>query len=149
MNGKIGVYGRSLGGVVVSHLVDKVDFIFEDRTFSNFDVLSTRKFYSSISKYLFKLVSGGWVINNEIKVANKGIALHKNDLGCHKVIIAEKADEVVDIHSSLMTGVAREALDRKMKKAGEDFYLSHSQLELFISQLQFLMNLESDIFTLL
>jgi hypothetical protein len=74
LTGKIGVYGRSLGGVVVSHLVDKVDFIFADRTFSNFDVLSNRKFFSSISRYLFKLSSGGWVINNEVKVYNKGIA---------------------------------------------------------------------------
>ncbi len=147
LTGKIGVYGRSLGGVVVSHLVDKVDFIFADRTFSNFDVLSNRKFYSSISKYLFKLSSGGWVINNELKVTNKGIANSKGDNGCYKVIITEKVDEVVEIHSSLMTGVAREAIGRKLKAPGEDFYLSRDQLELFIGKLQFLMNLENDLYT--
>jgi hypothetical protein len=143
------VYGRSLGGVVVSHLVDKVDFIFADRTFSNFDVLSNRKFFSSISRYLFKLSSGGWVINNELKVYNKGIANSQSETGCYKVIITEKADEVVEIHSSLMTGVAREALGRKLKDPGEDFYLTKQQLEMFISQLQFVVNLESDLYTLL
>ncbi len=79
LTGKIGVYGRSLGGVVVSHLVEKVDFVFADRTFSNFDVLSNRKFFSSVSKYLFKIVSGGWVINNEMKFVTKGIAQNKNE----------------------------------------------------------------------
>ena len=118
---------------MVSHLVDKVDFIFADRTFSNFDVLSTRKFFSSVSKYLFKLSSGGWVINNELKVTNKGIANSKGDNGCYKVIITEKADEVVEIHSSLMVGVAREAIGRKLKSPGEDFYLTKTQLEMFIS----------------
>ena len=120
LTGKIGVYGRSLGGVVVSHLVDKVDFIFADRTFSNFDVLANRKFYSPISKYLFKLTSGGWVINNEVKVTRVD--------KCYKVIITEKADEIVEIHSSLMAGVAREALGRKLKGPGEDFYLNKEQL---------------------
>jgi hypothetical protein len=51
---------------------------------------------------------------------------------CHKVILIEKADEVVEVHSSLMTGVAREILGRKNKKAGEDFYLSRHQLKHFI-----------------
>lgn len=60
LTGKFGVYGRSLGGVVVAHLVDKVDFVYADRTFSNFEVLSNRKFFSSLAKYLFKLSSGGW-----------------------------------------------------------------------------------------
>ncbi len=60
LTGKIGVYGRSLGGVVTSHLVDKADFIYADRTFGNFEILANRKFFSSLAKYLFKLSSGGW-----------------------------------------------------------------------------------------
>jgi hypothetical protein len=46
---------------------------------------------------------------------------HQKILGfpeCHKVILIEKADEVVEVHSSLMTGVAREVLGRKNLKAG-------------------------------
>ncbi len=118
ITGKIGVYGRSLGGVVTSHLVDKVDFIYADRTFSNFEVLSNRKFFSSIAKYLFKLSSGGWQINNDLSIAHKAILTLKGYPACHKVLLTEKADEVIEVHSSLMAGVAREALGRKYLKAG-------------------------------
>jgi hypothetical protein len=63
--------------------------------------------------------------------------------------LIEKADEVVEVHSSLMTGVAREALGRKNLKAGEDFYLSRHQLKHFIEATQFVCNLENDLFILL
>lgn len=118
LKGKFGVYGRSLGGVVTTHLADQVDFIFADRTFSNFDVLANRKFFSSVAEYLFKLSSGGWVINNDSNCLHKGV---KN---CYKVMLIDKADEVIEVHSSLMTGVAREALGRKHLKTGNGFYLS-------------------------
>jgi hypothetical protein len=118
LTGKIGIYGRSLGGVVTSHLVDKADFIYADRTFSNFSVLPNRKFFSCLAEYLFKLGSGGWQINSDLSIVHKA---HQKILGfpeCHKVILIEKADEVVEVHSSLMTGVAREVLGRKNLKAG-------------------------------
>ena len=118
LTGKIGIYGRSLGGVVTSHLVDKADFIYADRTFSNFSVLPNRKFFSCLAEYFFKLGSGGWQINSDLSIVQKA---HQKVLGfpeCHKVILIEKADEVVEVHSSLMTGVAREVLGRKNLKAG-------------------------------
>lgn len=40
LTGKVGVYGRSLGGIPTTHLADKVDMIFADRTFANFSVLA-------------------------------------------------------------------------------------------------------------
>ena len=94
-----------------------MDFIFADRTFGNFDVLSDRKFYSKIARYLFKLSSGGWIINNDLNILNKGP-------NCHKVLITEREDEVIEVHSSLMTSVAREFFGRKYLKTGENFYLS-------------------------
>jgi fermentation-respiration switch protein FrsA (DUF1100 family) len=42
LTGKIGIYGRSLGGVVTSHLVDKADFIYADRTQPQILQLSSR-----------------------------------------------------------------------------------------------------------
>jgi hypothetical protein len=68
---------------------------------------------------------------------------------CHKVLLIEKADEVVEVHSSLMAGVAREVLGRKNLKAGEDFYLSRHQLKHFIEVTQFVCNLENDLYILL
>ena len=49
LRGKFGVYGRSLGGVVTTHLADKVEMIIADRTLYNFEVLANRKFFSRIS----------------------------------------------------------------------------------------------------
>jgi len=40
LKGKIGVYGRSLGGVPTSHMCDQVDMVIADRTFCNFDTLA-------------------------------------------------------------------------------------------------------------
>lgn len=133
LTGKIGVYGRSLGGVATTHLADKVDFIFADRTFSNFEVLPNRKFFSKISKLLFRLCSGGWVLNNDLNLIHKGTLSHDGKPICYKVIMTEKADEVVEVHSSLMAGAAREVLGRKYLEAGENFYLSLKQLDQFIS----------------
>ena len=39
-NGKIGVYGRSLGGVAASYLSSKVDMVITDRTFSNLSAMA-------------------------------------------------------------------------------------------------------------
>jgi fermentation-respiration switch protein FrsA (DUF1100 family) len=36
LRGKIGVYGRSLGGIPTTHLADRASMIIADRTFSNF-----------------------------------------------------------------------------------------------------------------
>ena len=43
IKGKIGVYGRSLGGIATSHLSSKVDMIIADRTFCNFEILANRE----------------------------------------------------------------------------------------------------------
>jgi len=64
LTGKIGVYGRSLGGVPTTHLADRVDMIIADRTFANFEILANRKFYSKLSKYLFKIGTCNWRSNN-------------------------------------------------------------------------------------
>jgi fermentation-respiration switch protein FrsA (DUF1100 family) len=37
LSGKLGVYGRSLGGISSSHLCGRADMVLFDRTFSSFD----------------------------------------------------------------------------------------------------------------
>jgi esterase/lipase len=101
LKGKIGVYGRSLGGIVTTYLAEKADMIIADRTFANFTTLSQRKFYNPISDVLFKVGSCGWQVSNDKALTFKGIS------NCYKLIITEKNDEVVDIQASLMIGVAR------------------------------------------
>jgi hypothetical protein len=90
-------------------------------------MLSNRKFYSSFARYLFKLGSGGWEINNDTNILNKGLVnptpYSKN---CYKILITEKVDEIIEVHSSLMTGVARAVVGRKacLRPGDNDFYLS-------------------------
>ena len=100
LRGFIGVYGRSLGGIVTTYLADKVEMIIADRTFCNFKKLAVRKFYSSLSEYLFKFTSCNWSANNDLNLLHKGVHT------CYKVVIVDKEDEVIDVYSSLMTGVA-------------------------------------------
>lgn len=151
LKGKVGVYGRSLGGVVTTHLIDQVDFVFADRTFGNFSVLSNRKFYTPISRHLFNYGSGGWELDNDIPALTKGDKPTPHSAHCHKVIMTEKADEVVEVHSSLMVGVARAAMGRKdFLVAGEGgFYLSKEQLDGFLASIKFIVNLEHDLYVLL
>jgi len=73
-----------------------------DRTFANFDVLADRKFFSYISKYLFRVGTCGWKANNVKNFIDKGVGT------CYKVIMTEKDDEIVEVHSSLMVEVANE-----------------------------------------
>lgn len=67
LTGKMGVYGRSLGGIPTCHIADRVDMIIADRTLSSFDLVAERKFYSVIAKYLFKVGTWGWITQSELK----------------------------------------------------------------------------------
>jgi len=44
LTGKIGVYGRSLGGVPASHISNLVDLCIIDRSFSNFKDMAVTKY---------------------------------------------------------------------------------------------------------
>ena len=61
VKGQIGVYGRSLGGVVATHLAakfpDKICLLFADRTFGNLETISKRKFLGESSLTLFNFIS--------------------------------------------------------------------------------------------
>jgi hypothetical protein len=115
LSGKFGVYGRSLGGIPTTHLADRVDMIIADRTFSEFDVLAEKKFYNPISKYLFKVGTCSWKASNYKNFLDKGAD------SCYKVLMVEKEDEIVDIHSSLLMGIANEVHHRLN---GSDFFMS-------------------------
>lgn len=61
LNSKVGMYGRSLGGVVASHISatypDKISLLIADRTFGNLKDLSTRKFTGKGTQLLYDLVT--------------------------------------------------------------------------------------------
>ncbi len=66
VRGKLGVYGRSLGGIATCHLAKQVDMVIADRSFSNLHEVAERKFHGESARVLFKLATGGWRATNEI-----------------------------------------------------------------------------------
>lgn len=60
MKGKIGIYGRSLGGIPSSFLSNNVQMAIVDRSFCNLAAMARWKYHSQFADYLFKIGSCGW-----------------------------------------------------------------------------------------
>ena len=69
IRGKIGVYGRSLGGIASCHLANKfpniVKTLIVDRTFSEVSELSFRRLPGRCTKFLYRLISFNWLALND------------------------------------------------------------------------------------
>ena len=72
LRGKIGVYGRSLGGIATAHLAHYVDMIIVDRSFSNLYEVAYHNFHGYLALLLFKLGTIGWDTANDIRFINRG-----------------------------------------------------------------------------
>ena len=114
--------------------------IFADRTFSNFDVLADRKFYSVMSKKLFRVGTCNWKANNVKNFIDKGVGT------CYKVVMTEKVDEIIEVHSSLQVGVAKEIHNRCIR---EFFMDDKTKAQSYIDSFRFITNLEHDLYTVL
>ena len=102
LTGKIGVYGRSLGGIASCHLANKfpnvVKAVIVDRTFSELDVLSERRLYGCCTNLLYRIVSFNWkALNDQNFIEAK----------CMKILTCDPDDDVVDNFSSLPAGIAK------------------------------------------
>ena len=73
LRGKIGVYGRSLGGIATTHLSHFVDMVIVDRSFSNLYEVAYHKFYGYLAVLLFKLGTLNWDSNNDTRFYERGI----------------------------------------------------------------------------
>ena len=60
IKGKIGIYGRSLGGIPSTYLSKHVDMAIIDRSFCNFSEIAYWNFHGRLADVLFKVVSCGW-----------------------------------------------------------------------------------------
>ena len=60
LRGKIGIYGRSLGGIPSSFLSSQVQMAIIDRSFCNLSAMATWKYRGAFADYLFKIGSCGW-----------------------------------------------------------------------------------------
>ena len=73
LKGKIGVYGRSLGGIATSHLTQFVDMVIIDRSFGNLYDVAYYKFYGWFATMMFKIGSVGWRTNVDFNMVTRGI----------------------------------------------------------------------------
>lgn len=69
LKGKVGVYGRSLGGIASTHLANKypkvVSALVVDRTFCELEVSSERRLFGFWTKVLYRFVSFNWRAKND------------------------------------------------------------------------------------
>ncbi len=101
LKGKIGVYGRSLGGITSCHLANKfpniVSALIVDRTFCDIDEISERRLYGVCTKTIFRFISFNWKALNDQNFS---------EAKCYKIVTSDPNDDVIDNYANLATGVA-------------------------------------------
>ena len=102
LKGKIGVYGRSIGGLTACHLANKYSNLTKslivDRSFYELSSVPEGKIKGRLTARLFDLLSWKWRTRN-----------HSNFVtttNCYKIITCDPLDDTVDQFGNLATGVA-------------------------------------------
>lgn len=110
LRGKIGVYGRSLGGIAATCMSRYVDMAIVDRSFANLHDVANRKFHGESATTIYKMVLPKYRANNDRDFINCewDTTYCHPDEGCYKVVTCDIADEIVELQSSLMVGVAKQ-----------------------------------------
>lgn len=101
LKGRMAIYGRSLGGIVACHVarhIKGIDLVIADRTLSNLETLTKKKMYGKFIHHAFNFFSCGWEVDNDINFLEA-------EVQC-KILTCDPSDDVIDIFSSLYTGVA-------------------------------------------
>ena len=92
------MYGRSIGGIAASHLVQKfpqyIRAFIGDRTLGSFEDLITKRYRQGhIIRTIFRFWTCWWKVNN-------GAAEFLNNTNCYKIHCFDLNDDVVDIMAS-------------------------------------------------
>ena len=99
VKGKIGVYGRSLGGIATTHLTKFVDMTIVDRSFGNLHSVAETKFFGKISVLLFKYATGGWRATSDhdqlTTVRDPKYGCQPSP--CYKVMTCDRNDEIIEL----------------------------------------------------
>ena len=102
LKGKIGVYGRSIGGVTACHLANKynnlVKSLISDRSFYELSTVLRDKCKGECTNRIFDLVSWSWRTKN-----HSNYVTTKN---CYKIITCDPLDDTVDQFGNLSSGVS-------------------------------------------
>ena len=138
--GKIGCFGRSLGGTMASHLANNfgqhIDFLFVDRSLGSLQTISQRLILGSYSETAFNLLSQGWSINN---------AKNFYEAKCFKMLTQDPKDDTIDQFCALNSQVASFACKEEI---GETRYTS-LKIEKSYNALRMLFMVENKLLILL
>ena len=114
VKGKIGVYGRSIGGLTACHLANKythlVKSLIVDRSFYELSTVPENKIKGEVTTQLFDLLSWKWRTRN-----HSNFVTTKN---CFKIITCDPLDDTIDQFGNLVTGVSSQlaTLDYETKQ---------------------------------
>jgi pimeloyl-ACP methyl ester carboxylesterase len=102
VQGKIGVYGRSLGGIPSTHLASKypdlIELLIVDRTFARTELIAQHKEEGSLGmKFFHDLFSFHWETTNDLNYLA---------VPCFKICPADPLDEVVPLLANLPVNAA-------------------------------------------
>jgi pimeloyl-ACP methyl ester carboxylesterase len=138
--GKIGCFGRSLGGTMASHLANNfgehIDFLFVDRSLGSLQAISQRLILGSYNQSLFNMLTQGWCINN---------AKNFYEAKCFKMLTQDPKDDTIDQFSALNAQVASFACEEEI---GETRY-SSLKIEKSYNAFRMLFMVENKLFILL
>ena len=102
VKGKIGVYGRSIGGLTACHLANKYNnlakMLIVDRSFYELRTIPEVKCKGHVIQRLFDVLSWGWRTRNHSNFVKTN--------NCFKIITCDPLDDMIDLFSNLNTGVA-------------------------------------------
>lgn len=76
-----------------------------DRGFCDLWTLAERKFYTKMAIPMLKYGTLGWQVQNAHHFLERPV---NSERPCYKLIMCDKADEMIDVYCSLMIGVAKE-----------------------------------------
>lgn len=103
ITGKIGVYGRSLGGIPSTHLASKytdiVKLLIVDRTFARTELIATQKVEGNLGiKFFHDLFTFKWEAKNDLNYLS---------VPCYKICTVDPLDEIVPLFASLPVHAAK------------------------------------------
>ena len=70
VTGKIGLFGRSLGGTIATHIANKypehISFLFTDRSLGSLEKMSKASFQGTYTGAILEYLSPHWVLNSYV-----------------------------------------------------------------------------------
>ena len=113
----IALYGRSLGGYIATNLIDKVDQVIVDRSFSSISLIPRIMFNGFIQKVF------DFYLDNP-KPDLQAFINHETP----KIVMYDSTDEIVPQIASLSTGITNEFLNAYLKKDSRSSYTNKTSV---------------------